>query len=620
MRASVFHSIRCAVLACAVWTTVAVAGSPAAESSVDSIDAQIERLRDPDPAVRRRTGDALKQNPAARQLLIEASHGDDPQIAQEASDILRNIPWYLPTDSPRIRELLLPYSHADVPGRIAIVADIADLAARQGQPTLLRLLAEPRNEEDVCWQIVLQLLRDPNPALYQAARSFDPATARPSALVLAAHAWLTSLAPDTPPDAGNILFQRAMRIASGDLWSIWTRSTVRKQSIDQTRALAMLSKAVAMETAAPTYDDGLLDFAFDELSIEAIIQNRPNEAVELRRQQCKRIGVTRSAMPSPLFELLFLHATFGPFPGFEDDLKTYAAYLGKPESQYAIGKVYERVNEPLLAASLFQAALSSGWKNETRFNTATFLLEHGWLDQAAAECRETLLGEDKVPNVYDVNAHLRLGAIAAAQGDEAGAAREMRVAIEEHKSSGGVLSLSRGGDTLDGDDAERAMEIEASQHALHAAQKTHDKAHADREVAELLRLGADDPEAVLDLIPELRAHGRAAEAAQLFAKTYDPLRARLDAGDDSVELLNELAWVCARCDEHLAEALDWSSRAVAAEPLNSAYLDTNAEANFRLHHAAEAIRLETLALKQRPNDGFMREQLKRFQKGAGKFE
>jgi hypothetical protein len=44
-------------------------------------------------------------------------------------------------------------------------------------------------------------------------------------------------------------------------------------------------------------------------------------------------------------------------------------------------------------------------------------------------------------------------------------------------------------------------------------------------------------------------------------------------------------------------------------------MDTAAEAHFRNNDAATAVRLETEALRLRPNDAFMKTQLERF-KGA----
>jgi tetratricopeptide (TPR) repeat protein len=79
--------------------------------------------------------------------------------------------------------------------------------------------------------------------------------------------------------------------------------------------------------------------------------------------------------------------------------------------------------------------------------------------------------------------------------------------------------------------------------------------------------------------------------------------------------VNNLAWLCARCDERLDEALELSSRAIEEMPQNFAYLDTAAEANFRKGNPAKAVELEEFALTFRPKDTFMIEQLERFRKG-----
>jgi tetratricopeptide (TPR) repeat protein len=76
--------------------------------------------------------------------------------------------------------------------------------------------------------------------------------------------------------------------------------------------------------------------------------------------------------------------------------------------------------------------------------------------------------------------------------------------------------------------------------------------------------------------------------------------------------MNNLAWLLARSDVNLDEALKLATRAIELDPENAAFLDTAAEANFRAGNAPEAMRLEQLALEQNPDDGFMTRQLERF--------
>jgi tetratricopeptide (TPR) repeat protein len=572
------------------------ATAPAAQIASDhlpTIDSQIARLGDADPTVRQLAADWLVHlGAAARPAVLAASRGDDPQIADGATQVLRSLPWSMPDDPPEVKKLLDPYGSATVADRIGIVAQLAELP--ESQPALLRLLSDESNE-DVCWQIEQELIQRPNAKTFAAARQLDPQTSRPAALVLAAHAWLTPL----PPAATGIASANA-----GD------------RDVDRDRASAMLRRAVALEAVAPTYDDGQLDFAFDQLAASAVDQHRYEDAAKLRRQQCKRIGVTRTTFPSPFFELLILHADFGPLHGFQDDLKTYDTYAAAPESLFILSRLYSRLGQSLTARALEQAGLCASISVDSRSAATDFLIEHGWDDLACKECRATLARADATPDRDDVNARLRLSSLAANRGDEQQAADQLRMALADHKISGGELTMTRGDRVISGAEAELAMQIELAQHALHAAQAKGDAAEVGREVDELMRLGPNDAEAALDLVPELRTRGRTAEADKLFQSAYAPLRARIDAGETDPTLMNEIAWLCARCNEHLDEALDLSNRAVAAEPSSAAYLDTNAEAHFRKGQAAEAARLEGTALKYQPGDPFMEGQLKRFQAGV----
>ncbi len=577
-------------IASAAPTPPATAPAPqiAAEPTIDS---QIARLGDADPTVRQLAADWLIHlGAAARPAVLAASRGDDPQIADGATQVLKSLPWTMPDDSPEVKKLLDPYGSATVADRIGIVAQLAELP--ESQPALLRLLSDESNE-DVCWQIEQQLIQRPDAKTFAAARRMDLQTSRPAALVLGAHAWLTPLPAAASGASANAI----------------------DGGIDRNRANAMLRRAVDLEAVAPTYDDGQLDFAFDQLAASAVDQHQFDEAARLRRQQCKRIGVTRTTFPSPFFELLILHADFGPLPGFQDDLKTYDSYAAAPESLFILSRLYSRLGQSLTARALEQAGLCASVSEDSRSAATDFLIEHGWDDMACKECRATLARADATPDRDDVNARLRLSSLAANRGDEEQAADQLRMALADHKISGGELTMTRGDRVITGAEAELAMQIELAQHALHAAQAKGDAAEVGREVDELMRLGPNDAEAALDLVPELRARGRNAEADKLFQSAYAPLRARIDAGETDPTLMNEIAWLCARCDEHLDEALDLSNRAVAAEPNSAAFLDTNAEAHFRKGQAAEAARLERVALKFQPGDPFMEGQLKRFRAG-----
>jgi tetratricopeptide (TPR) repeat protein len=110
--------------------------------------------------------------------------------------------------------------------------------------------------------------------------------------------------------------------------------------------------------------------------------------------------------------------------------------------------------------------------------------------------------------------------------------------------------------------------------------------------------------------------GRQADALKLYEAGEERLRESMTRNPDAPVWWNDLAWLSARCDQKLDEALEMSKRAVAADPDNAAYIDTLAEVYFRLGNPAEAVKLETRALQIEPGDIFMTKQLERFKAGV----
>jgi tetratricopeptide (TPR) repeat protein len=119
----------------------------------------------------------------------------------------------------------------------------------------------------------------------------------------------------------------------------------------------------------------------------------------------------------------------------------------------------------------------------------------------------------------------------------------------------------------------------------------------------------------MEIIPALKENKRDADAKKMFDPVYQQQRDMLNEDPDSAEQMNNLAWLCARTDERLDEALKLSQRAVSLAPDNYAYIDTLAECNFRVGNFKEAVELETKAMEMRPADEFIQEQLVRFRKG-----
>ncbi|MBV8781043.1 MAG: hypothetical protein JO353_06570 [Phycisphaerae bacterium] len=537
------------------------------------IDVQITRLTDPDPTVRKDASDRLVAiGDAARAALQSVAQQDDPQLSDAARQVLQSLPWSSPSDPDAVKAALTTYGVSGAPQRIGIVAQLGEMNGPDqlgAQQALLRLLSDELNE-DVCWQIAAQLLNHPQESTLLAARAIDIASARHASLLLSGCAWLTPM-KTTPPK-------------------------------DVERAHRLLGRAIELEAQSPTYDDGLLDTAFDELVSAALNSNSPAEALRLRRLQCKRIGVTRDSYPSPFFALLTIYERYGPLAGFEQDLTTFDRYLARPESLGILSRIYRRAGKQMMAAMYEELSLTAALMGETQRLNASFLMNDDISDLAAAECRQTLARADNKPDSFDIEARLTLAQLAARRDDHAVAADQFQFAEQDEATAG------------DPNDPQLAIAIAG--HRLKLAEAQQNPTEIAKCMDELMAMQPSDTDSVIDLVPVLKKAGRVADAKEVFERRYRPLKAIIDADSASPVMLNELAWLDARCDEHLDEAVKLSREAVAQAPINGAYLDTCAEATFRAGDAAEAARLESKALENNPGDLFMIGQLKRFRAAA----
>ena len=116
-----------------------------------------------------------------------------------------------------------------------------------------------------------------------------------------------------------------------------------------------------------------------------------------------------------------------------------------------------------------------------------------------------------------------------------------------------------------------------------------------------------------DLVPELRESGREDVADQLFEKVYQQLVDVVREFPDSALHLNNAAWLAAKCDRKLDEAILNAKKAVELTPDNLGHLDTLAEVHFRRGEVELAIKYARQCLEGEPNNEHFQEQLKRFQ-------
>jgi tetratricopeptide (TPR) repeat protein len=569
----------------------------AAETPDHRTDDLIANLASDDASARRSAADQLVAlGESVRPDVLAATHSDDPETSAQAKDVLLRLPWSQPDDPPKVKEILDHYANFSdsgappfpAPGTVderkEAVDALAELDNFLGWDALVRLVYEDPDDE-VRWEAVHQLrTKDDGLHLIKLRRTDPPADDAPMA-ALYGIAWL-----DADPD----------------------------------RAAPLLQQAVDAEFQQAGADNPELDFAVNALVDVDTDEHHLDAAASLLRRQLAHGGPTdRQDVPLPLLDLLVLHANYGPLKGLDQDLQQAANFTGSPKVQYAVARIDLRENRPDQAAAVRQTAMAAGNNSRLmRFDTGKFLSDNGWYDEAASEFKAYLampLGDDQDDQeATDANAHFELATLAIAQDDDLTAAQEKKMAMTM-VGSGADVAFSRS------DSHGRTWPVPQDQiwadiewHYLRAARKQNDAAGVSSHLAALLKLAPTDEDIAIDIEPMLKDSGRADDAHRLFANAYNDAKARLDADPGNPALMNGLAWLEAKCDENLPEAMKLATAAVTAMPRNSAIIDTLAEVNFHLGDYAKSVELETRALSLDPDDPFMTGQLARFEKAAGK--
>jgi len=124
----------------------------------------------------------------------------------------------------------------------------------------------------------------------------------------------------------------------------------------------------------------------------------------------------------------------------------------------------------------------------------------------------------------------------------------------------------------------------------------------------------DEVDVALDLTEQLNAAGRSEVADELFKSIYGTYDRVIRDFPNSAHHHNNLAWLCARSERQLDDALRHARLAVELRPNYAAYVDTLAEAHFRLGDREQAIKFSRRAVELEPDDETLKQQLERFQK------
>jgi tetratricopeptide (TPR) repeat protein len=119
---------------------------------------------------------------------------------------------------------------------------------------------------------------------------------------------------------------------------------------------------------------------------------------------------------------------------------------------------------------------------------------------------------------------------------------------------------------------------------------------------------------VEQLTPFLIAAGQKEAAEKLFADAFTAYEEICREFPQSAKYRNELAWLAARNDRRLDDALAHAQEAVRLRPDALNHVDTLAEVHFRRGDRDKAKELAKQNLMKEPNNKHFQEQLRRFEK------
>jgi tetratricopeptide (TPR) repeat protein len=558
----------------AIVPAAALAAGPVAAPADDHIAPLIQLLGSPDPTEREAAQTSLVEiGEPARAALKAAQSGDDPAIAQGATAVILQLPWYTPDDPPEVRRILSGYGSMSVGQRLAAVAALGKLAD-SGPKVILRIIVDEPSDL-VRWPMVGQLELDTSAARKIAAQAVRVQEDSPALLALAGWAWV-----DFDTQKGAEYFLKAV-----EQW----RLSPHNSTADERNLL------------------------FDPLYNVCMNFRHYNTGADVLRVQLRQ----DAKQPELLFKLLALHADYGPLKGFADDLLLAHDELDSPLLLYCRSRLSMRMMMPQEADALRRRALAAANVSaDVALNTGITLAVHGWNDFAEPQLK-ALLAMQPAPSVLmQINGWFRLRSIHTLAGEYQQAADDEQTAQDLLATQVGIqlhVTDPHGKSVVA---TENTLPAILHQARLKAAQQKNDKAAIDAELDALVKLNPDSVEIAQDIVPLLTARGRDAEAAKFFDRYYTALRGQVDANPRDPWPKNNLAWYCAQCGQRLDEADELARQAVSLPPRNAACIDTLAYCEYRLGRPQEAVRLESIALSLDQRNFVEIQQLDRFRAAA----
>jgi tetratricopeptide (TPR) repeat protein len=141
-------------------------------------------------------------------------------------------------------------------------------------------------------------------------------------------------------------------------------------------------------------------------------------------------------------------------------------------------------------------------------------------------------------------------------------------------------------------------------------------AQADKAAAELEacdKLLPADVRLVVELVPKLNRAGMSAVADSLFERAYADHQRVIEEFPQSAVHFNNAAWICARAQRKLEEALALAETAVKLAPDEAAYRDTLAEVHFQRGDRDAAVAAAQKCIELAPDNKLFATRLKHFQ-------
>ncbi len=544
----------------------------------------IGRLGDDDPVVRSdATQRLINLGEAARPLLRKELATATPQVRSQMDQVLLHVPWTRPGEPEEVSQALAGYADKDPESRCVQIENSLGPLGLPAGPALLRIV-----------------LNDPSPAVRWSAADAMRST-------FEAGDALMNQAIDASDDKTGPAYLPAKENAPLLAIAAWAL-----RFSDPKRAEAMMIRATDLEIAYPsafrTAGEPLhtqSDFAFEWLADRWIVKKDYAAAIRLVREQAARTEWNPDVLPPAVAKLFAAHADYGPLPGIGNDVRGYQDYLAHPEVVYALGRMLHRHQHDAVGSLLDSIAVAmNGWSAEAHYTTGLFLAQQHWDADAEREMRWCIsLSDGKNYLAYFI-----LSELASQRDDDLACAQNLELGLKQMHAQGQMMQ---------GTFADQYA-AEAEWHYLRAYRLAKDQTKTAEHLERLLEMDQDkqilqkDPGMAADIVPALQDAKRGEEADRIFDSAYAALIEKVSTTPSDPMAKNNLAWLCACSGKKLDEAVKYADEAVALDQEDSACLDTQAEAYFRVGRVKEALEIEKRALGFKPDDAYMARQVERF--------